>query len=208
MVPSLLGGTTRRTWQSDAQAVLDALREVVEPIILVGHSGGGLLLPVIAEHAVPPVAELVFVDSDVPPKTGSAPFMPARFMEELRGLAVDGMLPPWSDWWGEDVMGDLVPNQSLRAVLVRETPALPLAYLEQSIPSPHGWERVPCAYLLLSEAYQEAAAEAAARGWQVGKLRDAQHLHIAVAPRLVTDALIRLVRPGSQPSTTERNAAV
>jgi pimeloyl-ACP methyl ester carboxylesterase len=195
MVPSLLDGTSDRTWQSDAQAVLDALRDVVEPIILIGHSGGGLLLPVIADSAVPPIAELVLVDSDVPPKTGAAPFMPARFLEEFRKLAVDGVLPPWSEWWGEDVMRDLVPDDTLRADLVRETPALPLAYLEQSIPCPHGWDEVPCAYLLLSEAYQEAAAEAAARGWQVERLSDAQHLHIAVAPRLVTDALIRLVGP-------------
>jgi pimeloyl-ACP methyl ester carboxylesterase len=206
MVPSLLDGTTDRTWQSDAQAVLDALRGIVEPIILVGHSGGGLLLPVIADAAVPPIAALVFVDSDVPPKTGAAPFMPARFLEQFRSLAVRGMLPPWSDWWGEDVMGDLVPDETLRAGLVQETPALPLAYLEQSIPCRHGWDEVSCAYLLLSEAYQEAAAEAAARGWQVEKLRDAQHLHIAVAPRLVTDALIRLVGGSLTGSLAARDA--
>jgi pimeloyl-ACP methyl ester carboxylesterase len=192
MVPSLLDGTIDRTWQSDVQAVVDVLSEIVEPIILVGHSGGGRLLPVIADAAGPLVVELVFVDSDVPPKTGPAPFMPARFLEEFRSLAVGGMLPPWSDWWGDDVMRDLVPDEALRAVLVRETPALPLAYLEQSIPSPHGWDEVPCAYLLLSAAYQEAATEATTRGWQVEKLPDAQHLHIAVAPRVVTDALIRL----------------
>jgi pimeloyl-ACP methyl ester carboxylesterase len=193
-VPSLLDGTTRRTWQSDAQAVLDVLGGR-EPIILVGHSGGGLLLPVIADAAVSPVAELVFVDSDVPPKNGAAPFMPARFLEEFRKLAVDGLLPPWSEWWGEDVMRDLVPDEKLRADLVRETPSLPLAYLEQRIPSPRGWDEVPCAYLLLSEAYQGAAAEAVARGWPVEKLPDAQHLHIAVAPRAVADALIRLHPP-------------
>jgi Alpha/beta hydrolase family len=197
MVPSLLNRTSDRTWQSDAQAVLDVVRGVVEPIILIGHSGGGLLLPVIADSAVPPVAELVFVDSDVPPTTGAAPFMPARFLEEFRKLAVDGVLPPWSQWWGEDVMRDLVPDEKLRADLVRETPSLPLAYLEQRIPSPRGWDEVPCAYLLLSEAYQDAAAEAVARGWPVEKLPDAQHLHIAVAPAAVADALIRL-RPPSQ----------
>jgi len=28
------------------------------------------------------------------------------------------------------------------------------------IPSPAGWDRLPCAYLLLSDAYREAAAQA------------------------------------------------
>jgi pimeloyl-ACP methyl ester carboxylesterase len=194
MVPSLMApGRAPRTWQSDAQTVLDAVREITEPIILVGHSGGGLLLPVIADAAAPPVAELVFVDSGVPAKTGATAFMPARFLEGLRKLAVGGMLPPWSDWWCEETMRDLVPDEALRAALVREMPAVPLAYLEQSIPSPSGWDRAPCAYLLLSDAYEEAAAEAEARGWQVERIRGAQHLHIAVTPRAVGDALTRLV---------------
>ena len=51
---------------------------------------------------------------------------------------------------------------------------------------------MPCAYLLLSDAYREAAAEARDREWRVEEITGAQHLHIAVAPEAVTDALIRL----------------
>jgi hypothetical protein len=49
-------------------------------------------------------------------------------------------------------MRRLVPDEGLRAMLEREMPSIPLAYLERSIPSPAGWDRVPCAYHRLSDA--------------------------------------------------------
>jgi hypothetical protein len=72
------------------------------------------------------------------------------------------------------------------------TVMIPLAVFEQPIPTPAGWDRLPCRYLLLSEPYREAAAEARGRGWPVEEIARAQHLHIAVAPNDVTDALLRL----------------
>jgi hypothetical protein len=135
----------------------------------------------------------MFVDSGVPATTGETPLALPPFLESLRTLAVDGTLPPWSAWWGEEAMRDLVPDQALRAALAREMPSLPLAYFEQRVPSPAGWDRVPCGYVLLSDAYRDAAAEARERGWRVEEIAGAQHLHIAVAPDVVTDTLIRLV---------------
>ena len=168
------------------------MQTLSDPLVLVGHSGGGLLLPVIADAVAPPVSGLIFVDSGVPASTGETPTAPPALLDHLRTLAVDGMLPPWSTWWGEDAMRDLVPEEALRTALVREMPSLPLAYFEQRLPSPAGWERRPCAYLLLSDAYREASAEAMERGWRVEEITGAQHLHLAVAPEAVTDALIRL----------------
>jgi len=95
---------------------------------------------------------LIFVDSGVPARTGETPQAPPALLDHLRTLAVGGAMPPWSTWWDEDAMRELVPDEGLRAALTREMPSLPLSHLEQSIPSPAGWERVPCAYLLLSEA--------------------------------------------------------
>jgi len=89
-------------------------------------------------------------------------------------------------------MNELVPDEAARAALVRELPSLPLSYFEQIVPSPADWERVPSGYLLFSEAYKEAAAEARARGWRVEEISGAQHLHTVVAPGAVTDALLRL----------------
>ena len=160
--------------------------------MLVGHSGGGLLLPVIADAVVQPVRALIFVDSGLPTRAGETAFVPPVLLEEFRALAVDGVLPPWSSWFGEEVMRELVPDAALRRLLTQEMPEIPIAFLEQRIPSPAGWDRAPCAYLLLSEAYAESAAEARERQWPVEVIEGAQHLHIAVAPENVCDALLRL----------------
>jgi pimeloyl-ACP methyl ester carboxylesterase len=197
VVPSLPGraGAPPRDWRHDVEAARAAVRTFSEPIVFVGHSGGGLLLPVIADAVAAPISGLIFVDSRVPARTGETPRVPADFLDQLRTLAVDGMLPPWSSWFGEEAMRELVADEALRAALAQEMPSVPLAYLEQHIPSPAGWDRRPCAYLLLSDAYREAADEARDRGWPVEEITGAQHLHIAVAPEAVTDALIRLSGP-------------
>jgi|SRR5439155_21111625 len=197
VVPSLLGprGSPPRDWRQCVEAARDAVRTLSESIVLVGHSGGGMLLPVIADAVAPRVSGLVFVDSGLPARTGETPLVPSPFLDQLRTLAVDGRLPPWSTWFGEDAMRDLVPDDTLRTALAREMPSLPLAYLEQRIPSPAGWDRRSCAYLLLSDAYRDVAAEAREREWPVEEITGAQHLHIAVAPEAVTDALIRLAVP-------------
>jgi pimeloyl-ACP methyl ester carboxylesterase len=194
VVPSLLGPADAppRHWRQCVEAAHEAVRRLSGPIVLVGHSGGGLLLPVIADTLAPPVSGLIFVDSGVPAITGETPVASPPFLDHLRTLAVDGTLPPWSIWWGEDAMRDLVPHERLRAALEREMPSLPLAYFEQRIPSPTSWHRVPCAYLLLSDAYRDEASEARKRGWPVEEITNARHLHIAVAPEAVAEALIRL----------------
>jgi hypothetical protein len=163
-----------------------------EPVVLVGHSGGGLLLPVIADAVVQPVRALIFADSMIPTRAGETAFVPPVLLNEFRALAVDGILPPWSSWFGEEVMHELVPDAAQRQLLTEEMPQIPIAFLEQQIPSPPGWERLPCRYLLLSEGYRQSATEAQERGWQVEVIERAEHLHIAVAPDVVSDALLRL----------------
>ncbi len=194
VVPSLLGAATAPSpqWRYCIDAVRAATSKLSNPIVLVGHSGGGLLLPAITGAVSPPVSRLIFVDSGVPASSGDTPLAPSPFLAHLRRLAVNGTLPPWSTWWGEKAMSELVPDEAVRAALERELPSLPLSFFEQSVPSPAGWDRVPCAYVLLSDAYRDAASEALRRGWQVEEIAGAKHLHLVVAPATVTDALIRL----------------
>jgi alpha/beta hydrolase family protein len=194
VVPSLLGaaGAPRPQWQYCVDAVRAATSELSAPIILVGHSGGGLLLPAITDAVTPEVRRLVFVDFGVPASAGETPLAPASFFAHLRTLAVNGALPPWSKWWGAHAMRDLVPDPATRAALEDEMPSLPLSFFEASVPSPAGWDRVPRAYLLLSEAYRAEAEAARARGWPVEEIAGGQHLHPVVAPAAVTDALLRL----------------
>jgi pimeloyl-ACP methyl ester carboxylesterase len=194
VVPSLLeaAGADPSDWRRAVGAVRASVPVEADPVILVGHSGGGLLLPAIAGSIDRTVSILIFVDSDVPARTGETPLMPAAFLDELRPLAADGVLPPWSTWFGDEAMRDLVPDDALRAKLTEEMPSLPLSFFGQHIPSPPGWERIPCAYLLLSDAYRVAAAEARERAWVVDEIPGAQHLHIAVEPVVVTDKLLQL----------------
>lgn len=78
---------------------------------------------------------LIFVDSGIPARAGDTAFVPPALLDQFRALADDGILPPWSSWFGEDAMRELVPDEVLRHALEREMPRLPLAFLEQRIPT-------------------------------------------------------------------------
>jgi pimeloyl-ACP methyl ester carboxylesterase len=187
--PSLLGPSD---WRECVQAVCDGVAALSEPFVLVSHSGSGLLLPAIADALAQQVSGMIFVDSGLPAAAGETRYMPPASLERFATLAVNGVLPPWSEWFGEEAMREVIPDERLRHALIREMPEISLAFLEQCIPSPAGWDRRPCSYLLLSEAYKPAAREARERGWPVEAIEGAQHLHIAVAPEAVVDALLRL----------------
>jgi pimeloyl-ACP methyl ester carboxylesterase len=195
MVPSLLGvaDAAAPQWRLVPDAVRTATARKPNPVVLIGHSGGGLLLPTIADTVKVEVAGLVFVDSFLPPPGGSLPLAPPGLMDQLRALATDGVLPRWSSWFGEDAMRELVPDERLRAELEAEMPCLPLAYFEASVPLPDGWDAWPCAYLLFTaEPYGQSAAEARRHGWPVAEVPGVQHLAMASEPIAVTDALLDL----------------
>jgi pimeloyl-ACP methyl ester carboxylesterase len=197
VVPSLLGvaEAPEPQWRHVPDAVRSATSELRERIVLVGHSGAGLLLPVIADAVAVEVAALVFVDSLLPPPAGQLLLGRPEFMDQLRALATDGVLAPWSRWFGAGAMRELVPDERLRADLEAEMPRLPLSYFEATVPIPGDWANgCPCAYLLLSAPYAQSAAEARARGWPVIELHDVQHLAIATDASPVTQALLDLER--------------
>jgi pimeloyl-ACP methyl ester carboxylesterase len=196
LVPPLLGiaEAPASSWREGVKAARSAAAGIARPVVLVGHSGAGPLLPSIAGGLASEVAALIFVDASVPPASGSAPLVPAGFMDQLRATATDGVLPPWSSWFGEGAMRELVPDGALREVLELEMPRMPLAYFEESVPVPERWTERPCAFLLLTEAYGESAADARARGWPVAEITHVQHLAPATDPIAVTDALLDLER--------------
>jgi hypothetical protein len=198
VVPSLLTVASAPVpqWRHIPETVQLALSDLQGPIVLVGHSGAGLLLPVIADALTAEVAALVFVDSFLPPAAGPVELAPAAFMDQLRTMATDDVLPPWSRWFGDDAMRELVHDENLRVALEREMPRVPLSYFESAVPLPEDWLRRPCAYLLLSpDTYGQSAAEAQALGWPVRAVRGAHHLSIATDPIPITEALLEL-EPG------------
>jgi hypothetical protein len=97
VVPSLLGVTEAPApqWRHVPDAVRTATSDLRQRIVLVGHGAAGLL-PVIADALAVEIAALVFVDSFLPPPAGQLPLGPPAFMDQLRAMATDGLLPPWS----------------------------------------------------------------------------------------------------------------
>jgi hypothetical protein len=68
-----------------------------------------------------------------------------------------------------------------------------MAMFEEVQPAAPSWPDAPCAYLRLSEAYQEAADRAMALGWSVAQL-SSHHLAVLTDPELVVGSLLDLVR--------------
>jgi hypothetical protein len=175
-----------RRWQEFADSVA-AQVERGDHAVLVGHSGAGPLLPQVAARIGG--GPLIFVDADIPPDAGEGSLMPAEILAELRALAVDGMLPPWSEWFGPAAMRELVPDAERRAMIAAELPRLPLSYFEASVPAPASWTAAGGGYVLLSdEAYGDQAAAAAARGWPVIRLPGG-HLDIVTRPEPIAAAI-------------------
>jgi pimeloyl-ACP methyl ester carboxylesterase len=175
----------------------DAVRAAIEragpaEVLLVGHSGAGQLLPAIGVSGQLDVRAYVFVDAALP-GAGSAPVVPQWLRRRLDDLAVDGQLPPWSEWWGPEAMATLVPDAKLRATIEAELPRLPLAYFDEKIDVPDNWPSQRGAYLQLSAIFAEDASAAEARGWPVERMT-ATHLHMVVDPVGVTGRILELTR--------------
>jgi pimeloyl-ACP methyl ester carboxylesterase len=197
VVPSLraVADEPYRPWRDVWEAVDVVSAHGAGRVVLVGHSAAGSLLPASAQSAPGRVAAMAFVDAFLPPASGTVRLVPPEFAEELGALASGDVLPPWSAWFGEQAMRDLVPDAARRARLEQDMPRLPLSVRDIELPVPEGWGRRPCAYLLLSaEPYAESAADARARGWPTAELHGGKHLDLVRRPADVATALLELER--------------
>jgi pimeloyl-ACP methyl ester carboxylesterase len=162
-----------------------------QPVVLVPHSNAGLFIPVITAALPGQVRGCIFVDAAVPPPSGTAPVVPPELLALLRGKASGGLLPRWTEWWDEDEVARLFPDQRTRQAVTEEQPRLPLSYYEASVPVPAGWDVRPCAYLLFGPPYDEVASQAHGRGWIVQRLPGG-HLHQLVDPDGVAQLLLAI----------------
>jgi hypothetical protein len=158
--------------------------------VLVGHSGAGFFLPPIAAGLERP-ARLVFVDAAIPPADGTATAS-ADFLDQLRAMAVDGILPIWSRWWGEDAVARLIPDGELRSEVEGELIQVPLSFYEAPVAFPPGWRATPSGFVLLSEGYRAAATTAASLGWPSTEHLGA-HLDLVNHPDLIAEAIASMV---------------
>jgi hypothetical protein len=154
-------------------------------LVVVAHSGAGVVLPAVADRVGATAA--VFVDALLPGKPTSD-----RLKGFLAGLPVtDGRLPRWSDWWGPEAMAELVPDPDLRARIEADQPRLPPAFWDERVPVPVSWPPPRVGYLQLSPAYEAEAAGAADGGWPV-RMLPGEHLDLATRPAEVAAEILAL----------------
>lgn len=118
--------------------------------LVVGHSGAGAFLPAIGS-AIGNIAGLVFVDAVVPPAAGVHTTSRGR-REMLDSVTEDGVLRRWLDWWPEETILDLLPNEADRIQLEADMPRVPRSFYDHDVDVPPGWSQGGCGYLMLSDA--------------------------------------------------------
>src|SRR5258708_3216972 len=180
-------------WQQHAKSVARALAgsAEVQPLILVAHSGAGVLLPAIRQALGCPVAGYLFVDAGLPLDGQSrlATFgdQSASFREFL---AAGGRFPNWTR---EDLQA-IVPNPALAERLVADQRPRALAFWDEPIPMFSGWPHAPGAYLLFTETYPPPARQPPPLGSPL-RHPPAPHFHRLVYPEAVAQAVLELAAP-------------
>jgi pimeloyl-ACP methyl ester carboxylesterase len=165
--------------------------QLTGPVVLVGHSGAGPLLPALADTLEDPVTALIYVDAGLPtPGRSWRDTVPTPLYTALRDRTREGLLPRWPKWFPDTPLHTLVPDAELRAEIEDEAPEVPIAFLKEARPDVE-WPG-PTAYLLLSEAYAEDAEAAQAKGWPTRRLA-LTHLAPATDPGPVADAVLALL---------------
>lgn len=141
------------------------------PVVLVGHSGAGPLLPQIGwsqRAARRSVAGYVFLDAGLPrPGASRLDLLEAEDRELAAAFRADleagGLFPSWE---GSDLLDDL-PEPSARAVVLAGMRPRGLHFFLEPLPHPDDWPDAPCGFLQTSETYAHWARVAGLRGWTV-----------------------------------------
>ncbi|GLZ41452.1 hypothetical protein [Actinokineospora sp. NBRC 105648] len=172
-------------------AFADALSDaaLTGPLMLVGHSGAGPLLPAFADE-LEDARGLLYLDAGLPtPGKSWRDVYPPELYAKLRQHSRDGLLPHWPQWFDEDPLHDIT-DDSLRAEIADELPEVALAFLKEPRPSVE-WSG-PAGYVALSAAYAEELAAARELGWPTRAL-DLHHLATATDPRPVAVAVLEVL---------------
>jgi pimeloyl-ACP methyl ester carboxylesterase len=182
-----------------AAAAAAAVDDGADPVVVVGHSAAGALLPAVAEAVGDRTQGAVFVDA-ILPQPGRSWFdtAPPELAAQLRGLSDDGLLPPWHEWLPPGSLAELVADPALRRRFIAEIPRLPLAYFEELAPQTQFADSVACAFVRLGAPFDRAADKADRLGWWVVR-RDWDHLRMLSDPAAVADLIAQAIsttRPG------------
>jgi hypothetical protein len=190
VVPSLVDALTGSAplHHALAAAVADA---VSGRVTLVAHSGAGPLVPAVVDLAQ--IVAVIFVDATLPhPGRTWLDSVPAEMAERLTArVGPDGLLPRWHEWFPAGALAELVPDDGARAEFRADVPRVPARYLREVAPDSHAWQELPCGYVQLSAAYENAAAQARRAGWPVARV-NGHHLSGVTEPAVVAAAVARM----------------
>ena len=158
------------------------------PDVVLAHSNAGRYAVAVAGDA-----PVVYLDAALPPERGEAPLAPEALLDHLSSLAdADGLLPPWTRWWPEEDVAEVLPDrEALDRIREAET-RVPMGYFRASLGAPDRWQDHPQAYLAFGQTYAEELALARRLGWPRAVLREAGHLHHLVDPEAVAAAVLDL----------------
>jgi len=184
----------RRQLAASFQEAL-AAAPVTRPLVLVGHSGAGPLLPTLADAIRQPVHAFLYVDAALPHPGQSQleemdETVPA-FAGELRELlARGGRYPRWTD---DDLRAE-IPDPALRRLVLAEQQPRGLDYFTEVGPdqSVSRWPAIPAGYLRFTDGYQRFFDQARQAGWPVRAL-PAGHFEMLVHPAAVATTLVDLL---------------
>jgi hypothetical protein len=169
------------------------------PLVLVGHSGAGPLLPAIKHLAEREVDLYVYVDAGIPVDGAGRLDLLRSELPEVAGsleqhLNAGGRYPEW----GDQDLREALPDDEQRRQMLAEMQPRDLTFWTEPLPVFDGWPDAPCAYLQLSRGYAVPAERARTDGWLVHAV-DAGHFHMLVDPIAVTDILFDLARGAGIP---------
>ena len=170
-----------------SESAAAVLRQTRDEFILVGHSGAGPLLPLIARLAGRRALAYIFVDAGLPdrshPRKGVGSF--AAHVDQL--LLEGRRYPEWTD---RD-LAELIPERARRQTILSDVRPQGAAFWNEVVPSDDSWPDAPCGYLRFGSnpLYDDAVDEAVRRGWPVQVLPGG-HFHLVVDPAAVATALL------------------
>ena len=189
-------GSSAPYWVQHADSVARKLAwlQAEQPVILVGHSGTGPLLPAIGAFSSHPIGGYLFVDAGLPaPGQSRLQEMEAtlpEFAAELRQrLDAGGRFPEWTD----EEAREILPDEGLRRGILAELRPRAQDFFTQPFPSFSTWPDAPCGYIRFSPAYDEPAAQARTQGWAHREFQ-AGHFHMVVDPAAVATAILDLIQ--------------
>jgi pimeloyl-ACP methyl ester carboxylesterase len=165
----------------------ELVRQSTKASTLIVHSGAGALVPALASAI--PLRAAVFTDALLPhPGRCWLDTVPEIMDMRLRGLVIDGYLPPWNCWWPKEALEAMLPDTAMRDAFIADLQPLPLSYFEEPAPDNSLPRKLPCAYLQLSPGYDAEAAEARSMNWPTRRM-NLNHLAILTHPEEVAGAL-------------------